>query len=105
MVLPRGTMSEAFCPHCGTVLLPDTRICPFCRLPITPAPAPPLAPSPAGAPEPEIAPSPPEVCASCRVPLGVPRRVPIPQVASDPILWDAYICPRCGRIELYEPRD
>lgn len=92
-------MAEPVCPNCGTVLLPGNRVCPFCRMPIQTPRRPPIAPSP---PE---APLPPRLCPNCRVELAMPRRVPIPQPAGSPMIWDAYACPRCGRLELYEARD
>ncbi|HEV2316549.1 MAG TPA: hypothetical protein VGV89_03115 [Thermoplasmata archaeon] len=92
-------MSEPVCANCGCVVLPSARTCPFCRRPIA------LAPAPARAPSPRTAPEPAKVCANCRGSLGVPQRVPIPQLAARPLQWDAYICARCGRVELYEARD
>lgn len=88
------------CPNCGTVLLPGNRICPFCRMPIAPPPrSPPVAPSP------EVAPVPPRVCGSCRTPLAVPQQVTLPRRAEPPISSEAHVYPRCGRVELYRPRD
>ena len=85
------------CPSCGTVLLPGNRVCPFCRMPITPAPRPAAAPAPA------TAPSPPQYCPNCTGPLPRPQSITFPRVADGPITLDAYICPRCGRVELYRP--
>ena len=90
-------MPVPVCPSCGTVLLPDARICPFCRMPVR------LAPSPNAAPSPPEAPSPPRVCPRCQAEYALPRRVPIVPEADRPIVWEAYTCPKCGRVELYEP--
>lgn len=90
-------MAGPVCPRCFTPLSPSDRYCPFCRLPI------PLAPSPERAPVPPFAPSPIKVCPGCRGELALPRRVPVPQPASSPEIWEAYVCPRCGRVEWYVP--
>lgn len=92
-------MEQPVCQYCGTVLRPQDRICPFCRMPIPAPRAPPTAPSPAEAP------SPPAVCPRCQAEYALPRRIPIPQEAGRPVIWEAYVCPRCGRVEFYEPRD
>lgn len=91
-------MQRSVCQYCGNALRPQDRLCPFCRMPISAPRSAPIAPSPG------LAPSPPAACPRCQAEYALPRRVPIPQEAGRPVVWEAYICRNCGRVELYEPR-
>lgn len=47
---------------------------------------------------------PPKDCPRCGTRYGTPLRVPLPQEARKPIVMEAYVCSRCGRIEFFDPR-
>lgn len=47
---------------------------------------------------------PPKECPHCGTRYGTPLRVPLPQEARKPIVMEAYVCSRCGRIEFFDPR-
>lgn len=92
-------MTARICPQCGTVLLPEYTVCPFCHASVHVAPAPPAAPSPS------IAPSPEQYCPKCQIGLRKGEPLIIPRAPMPPRLLEAYVCPKCGRVELYERRN
>lgn len=47
---------------------------------------------------------PPTDCPRCGTRYGTPLRVPLPQEARKPIVMEAYVCSRCGRLEFFDPR-